>query len=54
MPNALEAMTYTRTDSPGAALERIRDWVPLAVVTAGSSGSYAADARAGETAWAPR
>jgi sugar/nucleoside kinase (ribokinase family) len=53
VPNALEAMTYTRTDSPGAALERIRDWVPLAVVTAGSSGSYAADAETGETAWAP-
>lgn len=53
VPNAIEAMTYTRTDSPGAALERIRDWVPLAVVTAGSSGSYAADAESGETAWAP-
>ncbi|WP_262852833.1 carbohydrate kinase family protein [Mumia quercus] len=53
VPNALEAMTYTGTDSPGAALERIRDWVPLAVVTAGSSGSYAADAQTGETAWVP-
>ncbi|QMW64857.1 hypothetical protein H4N58_11440 [Mumia sp. ZJ1417] len=53
VPNAVEAMTYTGTDSPGAALERIRDWVPLAVVTAGSSGSYAADATTGETAWAP-
>jgi sugar/nucleoside kinase (ribokinase family) len=53
VPNADEAMAYTHTNSPGSALERLRDWVPLAVVTAGSSGSYAADAETGETAWAP-
>ena len=31
----------------------IRDWVPLAVVTAGSGGAYAADDRTGETVWVP-
>lgn len=52
-PNAAEAMAYTRTTSPGAAVEELRDWVPLAVVTSGTSGSYAADADTGETAWVP-
>ncbi|MFY0407144.1 carbohydrate kinase family protein [Solicola sp. PLA-1-18] len=53
VPNASEAMAYTGTDSPGAALEAIRDWVPLAVVTAGSGGAFAADATTGETVWVP-
>ncbi|MGH3425528.1 MAG: carbohydrate kinase family protein, partial [Nocardioidaceae bacterium] len=53
VPNAAEAMAFTRTDTPGAALEVIRDWTPLAVVTAGSGGSFAADASTGETAWVP-
>lgn len=53
VPNADEAMAYTRTDSPGAALERIREWVPLAVVTTGSGGAFAADNTTGETAWSP-
>ncbi len=53
VPNADEAMAYTRTDSPGAALDAMRDWVPLAVVTLGSGGALAADAMTGETAWAP-
>jgi sugar/nucleoside kinase (ribokinase family) len=53
VPNAAEAMAYTRTDSPGAALDAMRDWVPLAVVTLGSGGALAADALTGETAWAP-
>ena len=44
VPNADEAMAYTRTDSPGAALDAMRDWVPLAVVTLGSGGALAADA----------
>src|SRR5690606_12254771 len=51
--NAGEAMAFTRTGSPGAALEVIRDWVPLAVVTAGTGGAFAADAETGETAWVP-
>src|SRR5699024_9674947 len=53
VPNATEAMAFTRTDTPGAALEAIRDWVPLAVVTSGSGGAFAADAETGETAWVP-
>lgn len=53
VPNAVEAMSYTRTDSPGAALERLRDLVPLAVVTTGSGGAFAADNTTGETAWSP-
>ena len=35
LPNADEAMGYTRTDTPTAALSRIADLVPLAVVTLG-------------------
>lgn len=53
VPNAVEAMSYTRTDSPGAALESLRDLVPLAVVTTGSGGAFAADNTTGETAWSP-
>ncbi len=53
VPNAAEAMAYTGKDHPGAALEVIRDWVPLAVVTAGSGGAYAADDQTGETVWVP-
>ncbi len=53
VPNAAEAMAYTGTTHPGAALEALRDWVPVAVVTAGSGGAYAADERTGETVWVP-
>lgn len=53
VPNAAEAMAYTGCTHPGAALEVLRDWVPLAVVTAGSDGAYAADDRTGETVWVP-
>jgi sugar/nucleoside kinase (ribokinase family) len=53
VPNAAEAMAYTRTESAGAALEVLRDYVPLAVVTTGSGGAFAADAESGETAWVP-
>ena len=53
VPNAAEAMAYTRASSPGAAVDELREWLPLAVVTAGSGGSFAADAATGETAWVP-
>ncbi len=53
VPNAAEAMAYTRTDSAGAALEVLRDYVPLAVVTTGPGGAFAADGITGETAWVP-
>ncbi len=53
VPNASEAMAYTRTESPGAAVGKLSDIVPLAVVTAGNEGAFAADAETGETAWVP-
>ncbi|AXK37330.1 sugar kinase [Streptomyces armeniacus] len=53
LPNAEEAMRYTRTDCPRAAARRLADRVPLAVVTMGADGAYAVDARTGETAEVP-
>jgi sugar/nucleoside kinase (ribokinase family) len=49
LPNAVEAMAYTRTDTPAAALSRIADRVPLAVITCGSDGVIAVDQTTGET-----
>ncbi|MFD5395533.1 carbohydrate kinase family protein [Streptomyces sp. NPDC127097] len=53
LPNAEEAMRYTRTDCPRAAARRLADRVPLAVVTLGSEGAYAVDGRTGESAEVP-
>lgn len=53
VPNEVEAMAYTGTSSPGAALSAMREWTPLAVVTCGAAGAFAADRTTGETAWAP-
>ncbi|MFE2287020.1 carbohydrate kinase family protein [Streptomyces sp. NPDC059443] len=53
LPNACEAMRYTRTDSPRAAARALAEKVPIAVVTMGSEGSYAVDGRTGETAEVP-
>ncbi|MEU3404116.1 PfkB family carbohydrate kinase [Streptomyces sp. NPDC006670] len=53
LPNAGEAMRYTRTDCPRAAARALAEKVPVAVVTMGSEGSYAVDSRTGETAEAP-
>ncbi|WP_442815644.1 carbohydrate kinase family protein [Streptomyces sp. NBC_01795] len=53
LPNAAEAMRYTRTDSPRAAAHALTSYVPLAVVTMGADGAYAADGRTGETAHVP-
>ncbi|WP_426514061.1 carbohydrate kinase family protein [Dactylosporangium sp. McL0621] len=53
LPNAVEAMHYTRTDSPRAALHRLADRVPVAVVTCGADGALAIDAATGETVSAP-
>jgi sugar/nucleoside kinase (ribokinase family) len=50
MPNAHEAMSYTRTDTPHAALATLADLVPLAVVTCGAEGAIAVDSATGETA----
>jgi sugar/nucleoside kinase (ribokinase family) len=53
MPNADEAMAYTRTGDPRAALGRLADVVPLAVVTLGRDGAIAVDATTGEAATVP-
>jgi sugar/nucleoside kinase (ribokinase family) len=53
LPNAEEAMRYTRTSCPRAAAQRLADLVPLAVVTLGAEGAYAVDAATGETAEVP-
>lgn len=52
-PNAVEAMNYTRTDSPTEAVRRIADLVPFAVVTDGVAGAYAIDQSTGEEAYCP-
>lgn len=52
-PNAVEAMAYTRTDSPTQAVRKIAELVPLAVVTDGVGGSYAIDQSTGEQAYCP-
>ncbi|HVQ93738.1 MAG TPA: PfkB family carbohydrate kinase [Mycobacteriales bacterium] len=52
-PNAAEAMAYTRTDTPRAALARLAELVPLAVVTCGAAGALAVDGTTGEHAAVP-
>jgi sugar/nucleoside kinase (ribokinase family) len=53
LPNSAEAMAYTRTDDPWAALYALADLVPLAVVTAGPHGALAVDSHTGEEEWVP-
>lgn len=53
LPNAVEAMAYTRTDSPSDALYALADRVPLAVVTNGEEGALAIDSTTGEEATVP-
>ncbi|MCT2590367.1 PfkB family carbohydrate kinase [Streptomyces sp. N2-109] len=53
LPNAVEAMSYTRTDCPRAAAHRLAEQVPLAVVTMGAEGAYAVDGGTGESAQVP-
>ncbi|NED14136.1 PfkB family carbohydrate kinase [Streptomyces sp. SID9124] len=53
LPNAEEAMRYTRTDCPRAAAHALAERVPLAVVTLGSEGAYAVDAATGTAAEVP-
>lgn len=52
-PNAVEAMAYTRTDSPQEALYALADRVPLVVVTNGHLGALAMDATTGEEVSVP-
>ncbi|MFB7290483.1 carbohydrate kinase family protein [Actinacidiphila glaucinigra] len=53
LPNAAEAMRYTRTDCPRAAARKLAELVPLAVVTLGPEGAYAVDSAGGEAAEVP-
>jgi sugar/nucleoside kinase (ribokinase family) len=53
LPNSDEAMAYTRTDDPRAALLVLADRVPVAVVTCGGQGSIGIDSIAGEEEWVP-
>jgi sugar/nucleoside kinase (ribokinase family) len=53
LPNAGEAMAYTRTESPQDALYALADRVPLAVVTNGAEGAMGIDASTGEEARVP-
>ena len=53
MPNAAEAMAYTRTETAHDALYVLADRVPLAVVTNGAEGALAIDASTGEEARVP-
>ncbi|MEU4255062.1 MULTISPECIES: PfkB family carbohydrate kinase [Streptomyces] len=53
LPNAEEAVRYTRTDCPRAAARALAERVPLAVVTLGAQGAYAVDSATGETAEVP-
>jgi sugar/nucleoside kinase (ribokinase family) len=53
LPNAGEAMAYTRTDTAQDALYALADRVPLAVVTNGAEGALAIDATTGEEARVP-
>lgn len=53
LPNAQEAMAYTRTSTPQAAARRLADQVPLVVVTMGGAGAVAIDSTTGEEATVP-
>jgi sugar/nucleoside kinase (ribokinase family) len=53
MPNAVEAMAYTRTSTPADAAEALSKRVPLVVVTDGPRGALAVDAGTGERAAVP-
>ncbi|MFE9253590.1 carbohydrate kinase family protein [Streptomyces sp. NPDC006879] len=53
LPNADEAMRYTRTECPRAAARALAEVVPLAVVTMGAQGAYAVDAGSGASAEVP-
>jgi sugar/nucleoside kinase (ribokinase family) len=53
LPNAEEAVCYTRTECPRAAARKLAELVPLAVVTLGAEGAYAVNAATGESAEVP-
>jgi len=53
MPNADEAMAYTRTRTPAEALAKLGRLVPVAVITCGADGVLATDSMTGESATVP-
>ena len=53
LPNAEEAMRYTRTSCPRAAAHALAEHVPVVVVTLGAEGAYGVDGRTGESAEVP-
>ncbi len=53
LPNAVEAMRYTRTDSPRQALDKLAGQAPVVVVTCGADGALAVDSSTGEVAAVP-
>lgn len=53
VPNAVEAMQYTRASTPEEALRRLAGLAPVVVVTCGGDGVLAHDARTGETVHVP-
>ncbi|RAX50176.1 carbohydrate kinase family protein [Arthrobacter sp. AQ5-05] len=53
LPNHVEAMAYSRTDSPDAALKALSSRAPLVVITRGMDGAIAIDSSTGEQASVP-
>lgn len=53
LPNTPEAQAYTHTDSPEAAVRKLAEIVPVAVVTRGGDGAVAIDNETGEYADVP-
>lgn len=53
LPNAVEAVHYTRTNGPREALRQLADLVPVVVVTCGPDGAMAMDGDTGEQAEVP-
>lgn len=53
LPNAVEAMEYTRASSPEEALRRLTGLAPVVVVTCGADGALAADAETREVVRVP-
>ena len=53
LPNAVEAMRYTRASSPEEAARRLAGLVPVVVVTCGSDGAIAIDSATGSLVHVP-
>lgn len=53
MPNSTEALAYTRTEDPRAALMQLAELVPVVVVTCGGQGSIGIDSITNEEEWVP-